>query len=101
MKNVLSMVHLQKREGQMAGIAIVLGLLVFGTLLLTGIFAYSKIAAAIPTSGFTSAENTTLDNVKTNMLSGFDLSSIGLITLAIGAVIVGLVGLVRYVNGGN
>ncbi len=92
-------VVLRKREGFQAGVAVVLGLLIFGTLLLTGIYAYSKIASAVPTTSFSAAENTTFDNVKANMLSGFDLSSIGLITLAIGAVIVGLVALVRYAGG--
>ena len=88
-----------QRKGQMAGVGVALALLIFGAVLLTGIFAYAKIAAAIPTSSFTADENTTFADVKTNILSGFDLASIGLITLAIGAVVVGLVSLGRYVGG--
>lgn len=54
-----------------------------GILMMLGLYAYSKSAQAIPTEQFTTAENNTLANVKANILSGYDVSSILFVILGI------------------
>lgn len=87
----LRLVELQEREAMEFGIREAVGTLVGGgVLMMVGLFAYSKIGKTIDQSGFTTAENTTLANIKSNIVSGFDLASVAFIVIA-ASVIIGII----------
>jgi len=87
----LRIVELQERQGMAFGVQQIVSTLVAGSILvMIGLYTYSKVSGSIDQSGFTASENTTLTNVRTNVTSGFDLSSILFIVVAA----VGIVGAV-------
>jgi len=66
----------------------IIATLVAGSILMmVGLFTYSKVSGSIDQSAFTATENTTMSNVRSNVLSGFDLSAIIFIVLAAGGII--------------
>jgi len=62
-------------------------LVIAATVLMVGILVYSEIADSIDNSDFTTAENTTLANIKSTTLDAYDLAVVGLIVLAAVAVL--------------
>ena len=91
MENDLRLMEIQKKDGLTIGIKEIIGTIVTGSILVyVGMYTNSKVSSSIDRTGFSTAENTTFDNVKTNVNSGFDLSSVLFIVLA-AAGIVGVV----------
>lgn len=84
----IRLVQLEARDGMAFGVKETVGTLVAGgILMMVGIFAYSKVAASINTSGFTAQELVAYNNVRTNVTSGFDLGSVVFIVIAASAII--------------
>lgn len=78
---------LSSKKGQI-GIREMIGTLIVGAVLfMVGMFTYSKVSGSIDQGSFTAAENTTMTNVRTNVLAGFDLGTISFIVLAAGTII--------------
>jgi hypothetical protein len=78
---------LKGKKGQI-GIREMIGTLIVGAVLfMVGMFTYSKVSSSIDQGGFSAAENTTMTNVRTNVLAGFDLGTISFIVLAAGTII--------------
>lgn len=85
----LRMVEVQKREGAMGLQSTIGGVLVGGSLILLGIFAFSKISNMIDTGNFTTEEQAAYDATKDNILDSFELGA----TYIVFTVILGLIGL--------
>lgn len=82
--------RLKGKKGAL-GVQQIVGTLVAGSILvMIGLYTYSKVGGSIDQSSFTAAENQTMSNVKSNVTSGFDLTSILFIVIAA----VGIVGAV-------
>jgi hypothetical protein len=66
---------LKGKKGQI-GIREMIGTLIVGAILfMVGMFTYSKVSGSIDQGAFTTAENTTMGNVRANVLAGFDLGT--------------------------
>lgn len=89
------MVQLQEREGYSGIVAGILTMVVGGAMLLAGIFASSKVAAAVPRSDFTAAENTTFDDIKGNIFDALEVG--GVVVIFVGIAL--LIGGVRSLGG--
>jgi len=80
--------EIKKRDPASMGInGLVSTLVVGGVLMMVGIYAYTKVGSSIDSSSFTTAENTTFEGIKTNVLSGFDLGSVAFIVIAAAIII--------------
>jgi len=78
----LALKSLANRSGQSRGIGITAGailVVVGGALLFIGIFLNSEIKTSVDRSGFTTAENTTFDDISDNVDTAFTLLGVGLI----------------------
>jgi len=71
----------------MGAIGTVVVLVGGGIGLVLGILLFSKVGGAIDQSDFTTAENTTTTNVKSNILDSLELTGVGLIVLSIVVII--------------
>ncbi|MCH8003897.1 MAG: hypothetical protein IH934_04685 [Nanoarchaeota archaeon] len=71
------------KKGQAIGIReLVTTLAVAGILFIVGVLIFSKVDASIDTSSFTTAQNATVDTIRTTVLDSFELGVISLIVLA-------------------
>ena len=78
----LALKSLANRSGQSRGLGITTGailVVVGGALLFIGIFLNSEIKTSVDRSGFTTAENTTFDDISDNVDTAFTLLGVGLI----------------------
>jgi len=88
MANDLRLVQLQERQTMSFGVKETVGTLVAGGILfMVGFYAYTKVGSSIDTSALTTAENTTYNNIRSNITSGFDLGSVVFIVIAAAAII--------------
>lgn len=74
--------QLANRKGQAGLTAIVATLIVVGVMLFIAVKINSEVGTSIDRSGFTTAENTTYNNISTTVLDSFDLTTVALIVLA-------------------
>jgi hypothetical protein len=70
------------KKGQSNLTGIVMTLVVVAVLLFIGIKITSEVGDSIDRGGFSTAENTTYDNVSGTTLDAFDLTTVALIVLA-------------------
>ena len=71
------------RKAQALGIReLVTTLAVAGILFIVGVLIFSKVDSAIDTTSFTTAQNSTVDTIRTTVLDSFELGVIALIVLA-------------------
>lgn len=77
MKNLLA-----TKYGQAGLTGIVATLIVVAVMLFIATKINSEVGSSIDRSGFTTAENTTYDNISTTTLDSFDLVTVALIVLA-------------------
>lgn len=89
------MLQTMNKKGQLIGA--VSALVVTAILLVIGILVFSQVDNSVDQSGFTAAQNMTIDNVGTTALDAFELATIGLIVLAAAAI---LAILIRGFRGG-
>ena len=84
MKKLLEGMPLARsKKAQAIGIReLVTTLAVAGILFIVGVLIFSKVDAAIDTSTFSSAQNSTVANIRTTVLDSFELGVISLIVLA-------------------
>ena len=79
----LRLVEIKQRDSMAFGVKeIVAAVVGAGVTLIVGLLVYSKISQGIDTSSFTAAQNTTLASIKTNVESGFSLTSVMPIVIA-------------------
>lgn len=79
----LRLVEIKQRDSMAFGVKeIVAAVVGAGVTLIVGLLVYSKISQGIDTSSFTAAQNTTLAGIKTNVESGFSLTSVMPIVIA-------------------
>jgi len=87
----LRLVQIEKRDPASFGVRELVGTLVTGgVLMMVGLFAYTKVKGSISTGSFTASENTTYDNITSNIIGGFDLGSVVFIVLA-ASIIIGVI----------
>jgi len=86
----LRLIKVEEREGYAFIVAGILAMVVGGAMLLAGIFAQSKVAAAIPTTSFSAAENTTYAETKQNILDALSIGGVVIIFIGIGLLIAGV-----------
>lgn len=74
------------RKGQLGGVgagkAIFITLVVASIIAMVGLLVFSQVESSIDRGGFTTAQNTTYDNIVSTTLDAYDLAIVGLIVLA-------------------
>ena len=76
-----------KRDTFNPVVGTIITILVAGSLLIVSVFVYSKFTGSLDTSGFSTAENTTYESIKENILDGYDMAGIIIVVLVLVAVI--------------
>ena len=88
------------RKGQSAGIGAgvgaAIGVVIIVAVIFIGLAVYGSLSSSLDRSGFTTAMNTTFDNVQANANSGFNILGLSPLVLAMAAIILMLVGGVGY-----
>ncbi len=84
-----SLVDYKSMKGQGIGGSFI-GIVVAAILLIIGVLVFAIVSTSIPTTGISSAANTTINNIISTSYSAFDLATVGLIVLA-AVIILGLV----------
>jgi hypothetical protein len=75
------------KKGQVAVSAVATLLVTVGLMFILGFWVYTKVNGKISQTGFTTAQNTTLDDLRSNINDGFVIGGISLLLIAVVAVI--------------
>jgi len=84
------------KKAQVGGVtSMIIAIVVGAVLFMVGRYINSKVSSSINTNDFSTTENTTFANVKSNVLTGFDLGTIVFIVLAASVIIGVVIGMTR------